>query len=148
MIDRFREGVMVKPYERLDPEQVKWLDLASMNILNDPGIWCYNEKAAELFKTHGAKVWEEKDKHSTCWRVSFPSGLIKEAVAHAPSRFVLGARIPENRLLLDAKVPRVYFGTGSEANIWIETQMQEFMSSAERQGSANNWNIWIFLSGR
>ena len=128
MIDSFREGVMVKPYERLDPQQVKWLDQASLNILKDPGIWCYNKKAAELFKTHGAKVWEEKDKHSICWRVSFPSGLIKEAVAQAPSRFVLGARIPENRLLLDAQVPRVYFGTGSEANIWIETQMQEFMS--------------------
>ena len=134
MIDRFREGVMVKPYERLDPEQVKWLDQASMSILNDPGIWCYNEKAAKLFKTHGAKVWEEKDKHSTCWRVSFPAGLVKEAVTQAPSRLVLGARIPENRLLLDAEVPRVYFGTGSEANIWIETQMQEFVSVAD----ANN----------
>ena len=128
MIDSFREGVLVKPYKRLDSEQVKWLDQASLNILEDPGIWCYNERAAGLFKTHGAKVWEEKDKHSTCWRVSFPAGLIKEAVSHAPSRFVLGARVPENRLLLDAEVPRVYFGSGSEANIWIETHMQEFVS--------------------
>ncbi len=128
MIDSFREGVLVKPYKRLDTEQVKWLDKASLNILEDPGVWCYNERAAGLFKTHGAKVWEEKDKHSTCWRVSFPSGLIKEAVSHAPSRFVLGARVPENRLLLDAEVPRVYFGSGSEANIWIETHMQEFVS--------------------
>ena len=128
MIDSFREGVLVKPYKRLDSEQVKWLDQASLNILEDPGVWCYNERAAGLFKTHGAKVWEEKDKHSTCWRVSFPAGLIKEAVSHAPSRFVLGARVPENRLLLDAEVPRVYFGSGSEANIWIETHMQEFVS--------------------
>jgi len=126
--DRFREGVMVKPYERLDPEQVKWLDQASMNLLKDPGIWCYSEKAAKLFKTHGAEVREEKDKHSMCWRVSFPSGLIKEAMGSAPSRIILGARVPENRLLLDAEVPRVYFGSGSEANIWVETQMQEFMS--------------------
>ena len=128
MTDSFREGVLVKPYKRLDTEQVKWLDRASLNILEDPGVWCYNEKAAGLFKKHGAKVWEEKDKHSTCWRVSFPAGLIKEAVSHAPSRFVLGARVPENRLLLDAEVPRVYFGSGSEANIWIETHMQEFVS--------------------
>jgi trimethylamine--corrinoid protein Co-methyltransferase len=128
VIDSFREGVLVKPYERLNPEQVEWLDQASMSILSDPGIWCYNEKAAELFKTHGARVREEKDKHSVCWRVSFPSGLIKEAVSQAPSRFVLGARVPENRLLLDAEVPRAYFGSGSEANIWIETRMQEFVS--------------------
>ena len=129
MTDSFREGVLVKPYKRLDTEQVKWLDKASLNILEDPGVWCYNERAAGLFKTHGAKVWEEKDKHRSCWRVNFPSGLIKEAVSQAPSRFVLGARVPENRLLLDAEVPRVYFGSGSEANIWIETHMQEFVST-------------------
>lgn len=126
--ETFREGVVVKPYERLSLDQVEWLDDASLRILAEPGIWCYNERAASLFKAHGAKVWEEKEKHSGCWRVSFPSGLIKEAVARAPSRFVLGARRPENQLLLDAEVPRVYFGSGSEANIWIETEMDDFVS--------------------
>jgi trimethylamine--corrinoid protein Co-methyltransferase len=109
-------------------DQVKWLDQASLSILEDPGIWCYNERAAGLFKEHGASVREEDDKKALCWRVSFPSGLVREAVSKAPSRFVLGARRPENRLLLDAEVPRVYFGSGSEANIWIETEMEEFTS--------------------
>ena len=128
MSDSYREGVLVKPYERLSPEQVKWLDEASMHILSDPGIWCYNERAARLFKEHGATVQEEREKYSVCWRVSFPSGLIREAVAKAPSSFVLGARKPENRLLLDARVPRVYFGSGSEANIWIDVEMEPFAS--------------------
>ncbi len=128
MSENFREGVLVKPYERLSLEQVKWLDEASMQILADPGIWCYNERAAKLFKEHGADVREEREGYSPCWRVSFPSGLIKEAVAQAPSRFVLGARKPENRLLLDAQVPRVYFGTGSEANVWIDVEMEPFAS--------------------
>ncbi|MDO9528932.1 MAG: trimethylamine methyltransferase family protein [Syntrophales bacterium] len=128
MLDKFREGVLVKPYERLSLEQVKWLDEASMQILADPGIWCYNERAAKLFKKHGADVREEREGYSTCWRVSFSSGLIKEAVAQAPSRFVLGARKPENRLLLDALVPRVYFGSGSEANVWIDVEMEPFAS--------------------
>ena len=35
MIDSFREGVLVKPYERLSTDQVKWLDRASLNILED-----------------------------------------------------------------------------------------------------------------
>ena len=124
----YREGIMVKPYERLDQDQLKWLDEASLKILDDPGVWCYNERAAMLFKSHGAKVWEEKITGSTCWRVSFPAGLIREAISKAPSRLVLGARRPENRLLLDAEVPRVYFGSGSEANVWIETEMEEFVS--------------------
>ena len=128
MIDSYREGILVKAYERLDMQQVKWLDQASLEILNDPGIWCYNQRAAKLFESHGAKVREEKDKHTVCWRVSFPSGLIREAVAQAPSRLVLGARTSENRLLLDAQVPRVYFGSGSEANIWVETEMESYVS--------------------
>lgn len=130
MIESYREGVLVKPYERLNEEQLKWLDEASLSILADPGVWCYNERAAKLFKDHGAKVWEEKVTDTACWRVSFPAGLVKEAVAKAPSRLVLGARKPENRLLLDAEIPRVYFGSGSEANVWIETEMEEFVSAA------------------
>ena len=129
----YREGIIVKPYERLSLEQVKWLDEASVKILEDPGIWCYNERAAKLFKGHGAKVWEEQEASSACWRVSFPRGLVREAVSRAPSRFVLGARRPENRLLLDAEAPRVYFGSGSEANVWIDVQTEQFVSTNDSQ---------------
>jgi trimethylamine--corrinoid protein Co-methyltransferase len=131
--EEFREGVLVKPYERLSLDQVKFLDEASLGILAEPGVWCYNERAAGLFKAHGANVWEERDEHSMCWHVSFPPGLIKEAVAKAPSRFILGARKKENRLLLDAEVPRVYFGSGSETNIWIKTEMKEFVSVSDKE---------------
>lgn len=124
----YREGVLVRPFERLNQDQVRLLHEASLSILADPGVWCYNERAARLFKAHGASVREEREKHATCWRVRFPSGLINEAVARAPSKFILGARRGEDRLLLDAEVPRVYFGSGSEANIWIEVEMEEFVS--------------------
>jgi trimethylamine--corrinoid protein Co-methyltransferase len=131
--ESFREGVLVKPYERLNQEQIQQLNSASLQILADPGVWCYNERAANLFKVHGASVSEESEKYGTFWRINFPSGLITEAVAQAPSRIVMGARNPQNRLVLDAQVPRVYFGSGSEANVWIETQMREFMSIEEPQ---------------
>jgi trimethylamine--corrinoid protein Co-methyltransferase len=127
MTESYRDGVLVKPYERLDQEQIRWLDEASLALLAEPGIWCYNERAARLYKEHGAKVWEEES-GSPCWRVSLPAGLVREAVSRAPSKFILGARKQENRLLLDADVPRVYFGSGSEANIWLESEMEEFVS--------------------
>jgi trimethylamine--corrinoid protein Co-methyltransferase len=126
--------VLVKPYERLNRDHVKWLDDASLSILNDPGIWCYNERAANLFKAHGAEVREEQETSgSFFWRVSLPQGLVRDAVSKAPSRFILGARKPENRLLLDAEVPRVYFGTGSEANVWVDVRMEEFVSVDDSQ---------------
>ena len=131
MTELFRPGVLVKPYERLSRDQLQWLDQASLDILSDPGVWCYSERAARLFKDHGAKVREEDSSGAKCWRVSFPGGLVKEAVAKAPSRLVLGARKPENRLLIDAEIPRVYFGTGSEANIWLDTKLEDFVSEQD-----------------
>ena len=130
----YRQSLLVKPYERLSRDHVKWLDDASMSILNDPGIWCYNQKAANLFKAHGAEVREEQEESGPFfWRVSLPQGLVRDAVSKAPSRFILGARKPENRLLLDAEVPRVYFGSGSEANVWVDTYMEEFVSVDDSQ---------------
>ncbi len=56
MEQQYRKSVIVKPYERLSQEQVKLLDETSMKILQEPGIWCFNERAAKLFGKHGADV--------------------------------------------------------------------------------------------
>lgn len=130
-MEAFREGVLVKPYERLEQEQLIWLDKTSKTILEDPGIWCYNEKVARIFKSHGAHVREETGAHP-CWRIRFPKGLIQEAISQAPSSFVLGARRAENRLLLDAETSRVYFGSGSEANVWLDTHLEKYVRAQDR----------------
>jgi trimethylamine--corrinoid protein Co-methyltransferase len=127
--DTFRPGVVVKPYERLNAEQLDLLHNASLRILDDPGIWCYNERAAKLFGDHGARVREETAHDAKYWRIGIPAKMVEDAIASSPSRIVLGARKPENRLVLDAEVPRVYFGSGSEANVWLETDLEEFAST-------------------
>jgi trimethylamine--corrinoid protein Co-methyltransferase len=143
--DHFREGTLVKPYERLDANQIHWVHKASLQILNEPGIWCYNERAARLFEAHDARVWQEVEHGQPVWRVSFPPGLIEETIRQAPARFVLGARDPNNRLLLDAQVPRVYFGTGSEANVWLETEMVEFVAEND---STNRTRVPLYQEKR
>jgi len=148
MNEEFRQGTIVHPYERLKPDQVERLHRASLAILNEPGIWCYNHRVAELFGAAGARVNEIKEHEQPVWRISLPAELVEESLAKAPSRFVLGARRPENRLLIDAEIPRVYFGSGSETNVWLETRMETFHSAedasetirvprySERRGSA------------
>lgn len=126
MTSEFRKGTVVHPYERLDAEQIQHLHQASLAILEEPGIWCYNRRAADLFAVAGARVREESEHGQSMWRMSLPAGLVQEAIGHAPSKFVLGARAPENRLLLDAQTPRIYFGSGSETNVWLETEMKTF----------------------
>ncbi len=131
MTSEFRKGTVVKPYERLDSDQIKQLHQASLAILAEPGIWCYSKRTADLFGAAGASVREETEHGQPVWRISLPAGLVEECMAKAPSRFILGARDPEKRLLLDAQTPRIYFGSGSETNVWLETRMESFTSTED-----------------
>lgn len=51
-----REGVIVKPQCRLAGAQIELVDAASRELLQDPGLLCYNVNAAKLFKKAGAQV--------------------------------------------------------------------------------------------
>jgi len=114
-----REGVLLKkPHCRLTENQIKLIDGVSRDLLQDPGLLCYNKAAVELFRKAGAKVEKAED----CARLRIPPGLIDKALETAPSKVVLGARDPDNRLILDAYEPRVRFGSGSETNIWLDTE--------------------------
>jgi len=120
MTVRQREGVLVRrPHRRLSDEQVRLIDGVSRDLLQDPGLLCYNREAAELFAAAGARV-EPAD--GACVRVRIPPAVIDRALASAPSRVVLGARDPANRLVLDAEEPRVRFVSGSEANVWLHVR--------------------------
>jgi trimethylamine--corrinoid protein Co-methyltransferase len=116
-----REGVAVTPHCRLSADQVKLVDEVSRELLDDPGVLCYNAEAADIFKKAGANVVDAGD----CVRIRIPSGLIDKALDSAPSRIVLGARNPDNRLILDAHEPRVRFVSGSETNVWLDMSFED-----------------------
>jgi trimethylamine--corrinoid protein Co-methyltransferase len=116
-----REGIIVQPQYRLSDNQVRLIDGVSRDLLEDPGVFCYNADAAEIFKKAGAKA-EDAD---SCVRLRIPARVIDEALDTAPSTVVLGARDPDNRLILDAHEPRVRFVSGSETNIWLEVRFDE-----------------------
>ena len=92
-----REGILVKPYNRMSDVQIGLIDEMSRAILQDPGLLCYNQAAIEVFREAGAVIEYE----GQCVRV-------------------LGARNPDNRLVLDAYEPRVRFGSGAETNVWLD----------------------------
>ena len=111
-----RRGVLVTPRCRLSDLQVRLIDAVSRELLEDPGLLCFNEEAARLFKDSGCRV----EGAEGCVRVRVPSSLVDKALSTAPSKLVLGARDPSNRLVLDAAEPRVRFGSGAETNVWLE----------------------------
>ncbi len=115
-MEKQREGVLVDPRCRLSDDQVKLVDETSRELLEDPGVICYSEAPVKVFKDAGART---EDAESGT-RIRIPAKVLDKALSDAPSRIVLGARDPDNRLVLDAAEPRVRFGTGSETNDWLD----------------------------
>lgn len=113
-----RQGVLVSPRDRLNEDQIRLIDGVSRELLEEPGVLCHNTAATEIFRAAGAKV----EAGEGCPRVRLPGRLVDAALQTAPSRIVLGARKPENRLVLDAAEPRVRFGSGAETNVWLDVQ--------------------------
>lgn len=118
----------MRPFERLSLDEIKRIDMTSTRILEEVGIQCFNHEAAEIFGTYGCRV-EKHDERS--FTVKVPSGVLKDALSSVPSAVKLGARDPKNALLLDAEVPRSYFGSGSETNVWLDTEMESFVSEKD-----------------
>ena len=63
-----RQGILVEPYQRLKSEQVERIHQASLAILTDPGVVCFNRNAAEIFSDYGAEV-SSIDQEDTNWIV-------------------------------------------------------------------------------
>lgn len=116
-----REGVLVKSQCRLADDQIELVDAASRELLQEPGLLCYNETTAKVFQKAGAQVEDAGE----CVRIRIPDVLVDKALTTAPSRIILGARKWENRLVLDAREPRVRFGSGSETNVWLDVDFTE-----------------------
>jgi trimethylamine--corrinoid protein Co-methyltransferase len=127
-----REGILVNnPLVRITSEQVQQIHEASMQILSDPGLLSFNRKAAEIFHSHGAQVTDVSGSGSPCWHVKIPEKLVADALDSAPKTVKMGARNPENSLVMKGDEPRVFFITGSETNIWLDTDFATYVSKSD-----------------
>jgi len=131
MNDSYRIATLVDSKYRLREEQIKWLHDASMAILDDPGITSFNERATNILDQNGCSV--RRDKEQNAWQIRFPAKVIERALERTPGKVVLGARNPKNKLLLQAEVPRVYFGTGSETNVYLRTEFADYIQKDNLQ---------------
>ena len=126
-----RQGILVEPYRRINDEQIALIHRLSMKILADLGITCFNSDAAEFFADGGAEVTTVKEGRLPYWILKIPEDLIQEAIEAAPKVVKLGARNEDNCLILNGHEPRVRFASGSEANNWLEVDIEAFISRNE-----------------
>ena len=126
-----RQGILVEPYQRLKLEQVERIHRASMAILTDPGVVCFNHNAAEIFGDYGAEVSSIEQGGTACWLLKIPEKVVSEALQAAPKVVKLGARDENNCLILDGSEPRVHFVSGSETNIWLDVDFQAYAKKSD-----------------
>ncbi|MFC2021414.1 trimethylamine methyltransferase family protein [Chloroflexota bacterium] len=126
-----RPGTLLKPYERLNQEQIEQIHRASMDILSEPGIMCFNRDAADIFASGGANVTAVTGEMSPHWIIRIPETLILEIIESAPKVITLGARNEDHALVLDGREPRVHFASGAETNTWLDVDFEAFFSRAE-----------------
>ena len=125
-----RQGVLLEPYRRLNLEQIEQVHRTSLAILLDPGIVCFNRNAAEMFGDYGAEVIPIEQEGAARWLLKIPEKVVAEALETAPTVVKLGARDEDNCLILDGSEPRVRFASGSESNIWLDVDVEAFVSKS------------------
>ena len=77
MGEDFRKGVLVRqPFRRLSDDEVRAIDRASLMILEETGIVCFNEQAADIFSKHSCRV-ERNDQQS--FKVKIPASVLRQA---------------------------------------------------------------------
>jgi trimethylamine--corrinoid protein Co-methyltransferase len=113
---------------RLNQQQVELIHRLSLEMLEEPGLLVFNREAAELLGAAGARVKPTEGFAFPAWWVHISEKLVNRALESAPRRVRLGAREESNILELDADQPRVYFGSGSETNLWLEIQPEVFVA--------------------
>jgi trimethylamine--corrinoid protein Co-methyltransferase len=79
----------------LTDEQLKRFQSATLEILEEVGIYCPSEKALKIYAENEAIV----DFNTRV--VKFPPRVVLDAMSHAPRHYTMGARNTEYDLILD-----------------------------------------------
>jgi len=107
-------------YRMLSQAQLEEIHGASLEILRRTGVRVHETESLSLLREAGCAV-------SDANLVRFPSSVIENAIAEAPSRIVMCNRTGEPRMFLEGH--RVNFGTGSDLPNTID------LDSGERRPS-------------
>lgn len=127
-----REGILIrKPYERLSTKQIEMVHEASLKVLMDPGLVCFNREATEVFSGHGAEVTSLASEGHDSWLIRMPAAMVMDAIEKSPKVVTLGARTPENVLVLDGREARVFLISGSETNVWLDVDFPTYVNKSD-----------------
>ena len=112
-------GVSTKCQPRfriLDDAQIKRIHAAVVEILVEVGVRVDHPQAIDLLSRGGARILDDH-------LVQFPSGLVEDAIASAPSNLLLFNR---NKVpVMDLGDRRIYFGTGTDLPKTVDLETRQ-----------------------
>jgi trimethylamine--corrinoid protein Co-methyltransferase len=112
------QGAMAVPQlSTLGHEQCETIHRASLEILRRTGARVYHDEALDLLRQADAVITDEN-------LVRFPPGLVKWALAQAPSRIAL-CRRGSNQIATPLEGREVNFGTGSDCPNYLDPRTGE-----------------------
>ena len=111
-------------WKLLTGDEIREIDLASIEILEKVGVNVRSEKALRLLKDAGADV----DEHHQIAKI--PGSLVQEGVKKAPSNFYLCGRNPKYDMMMGDE--HVYLGSGGTALNVLDLDTGERRPSLER----------------
>jgi trimethylamine--corrinoid protein Co-methyltransferase len=106
-------------FEVLTGDQVRAIQDATLQVLDQVGIHMPSPRALDIFAQHGAVVDAERQV------VRLPPDLVRQALARAPRSYTLAGRAPGTELYLDGSA--TYAGTDG-----CGTQTVDFESGVQR----------------
>ncbi|MEJ2207479.1 MAG: trimethylamine methyltransferase family protein [Anaerolineae bacterium] len=107
--------------EVLDSEQVRAIQSATLQVLDQVGVHFPSSRARRIFAEHGARV----DHASGIVRI--PPDLVRQALSHAPRTYTLSGRAEGTDLLLDGTAS--YFGTDGCGTRTLDLESGELRAS-------------------
>ncbi len=100
-------GMNIHKYSFLSKDECQTIHDGSCRILSETGVKITNEQAIDLFKKEGA-IYEKG-------RIKIPKKMVDKAINQTAKKIILGAKNPDNKIVIDPENPLVYFGTGGQA---------------------------------
>ncbi len=104
----------------LDDAQIRHIHAAVLEILDEVGVRVNHHQAVDLLSDGGARVRDDR-------LVQFPSALVEDAIASAPSNLVLFNR--NKAPVMDLGDRRIYFGTGTDLPKTVDLETREIRNT-------------------
>lgn len=100
-------GTTLKRYSFLTHQECQIIHDCSCRLLEEVGVYTTNQRAIELFKKKGANYEEG--------RIKIPPPMVEQTVEKTAQKILLGAKNPQNQLMVDTHNPLLFLGTGGQA---------------------------------